>query len=114
MSARRILKADLRRKPYKMQISQVSNTDNERRLRFCQQINGLSEKGRLNTNTIIFGDECRIYLNVTLFAKSFNVYIQVVFIGKFSFHFGWRFILVVLLNNENTLLTSKLTYLESP
>ena len=48
------------------------------------------------------------------FANSLNVYIQVVFIGKCSFHFGWRFISVVLFSNENTLLTSKLTLLETP
>ena len=56
-SARRILKADLILKPYKTQTSQqLLSTDNERRLRVCQQISGLSEEGRLAVNTIIFSD----------------------------------------------------------
>ena len=43
---------------------QLSNTDNERILRFCLQINELSEEGRVDANTIIFNEESNIYLNV--------------------------------------------------
>ena len=56
-SAKRILKVDLSLKFYKMQAWQLlSNTDNERKLQFCQHVNGLSEERRLN--------ESHIYLNV--------------------------------------------------
>ena len=80
-------------KLYKMQTSQqFSNTDIERRLRSCQQINGLTEGGRFDANIIICSDKSHIYLNVTLFANSPSVYIQDVFIGKCSFQFGWGLI----------------------
>ena len=45
-----------------------------------------------------------------LLTISFNVYFRAVFNGECSFHFGWRFIWVVVFNNENTLLTSNLTH----
>ena len=87
-SASRILKADLDLKYCEMQISQqLSITDNKRRLQFCQQINGSSEEGQLDVNTIIFSDESHIYIN-----------------GIFrSFHFGWRLTWVagLLFNNEH-------------
>ena len=36
---------------------------NERRLRFCQHINELSEEGRLDVKRIIVSDGRQIYLN---------------------------------------------------
>ena len=67
---------DLSLKAYEMQTSkQLSNTDGERKLRFCQQINGLFEEERLDVNTIIFSDESHIYSNVTLIAKNYGVHI---------------------------------------
>ena len=63
--------------------------------------------------TLVLIMHCNIFsLFSDDFAYSTIVYIQVVFIDKCSFHFGCWFMWVVMFNNENTLLTCKLTHLE--
>ena len=63
-SVGRILKVDLKLKPYKIQTcQQLTESDNERRLQFCHAVNELTATGQKDVNNVIFSDESHIYLN---------------------------------------------------
>ena len=62
-SVRLILKKELSLKPYRIgMLQELSHNDNEKRLQICSRIKDMSQQRQIDINTLIFSDECHIYL----------------------------------------------------